>query len=171
MSVAAPVSSSHPSADLSQSPPPATAGRGQSSRRSRRPTDHAAPAAIGDRCRAPCGSWAFDNVLATAPIDSVSMLFPAGERFFVRSVHHYQQQRKPPPAELKAQIQGFFAQEGRHAQQHERLNRVLVCRGYDVSGFSAPLRAHLLPLHRARRPAGFTPGSDGRGRAFHGDPG
>lgn len=78
--------------------------------------------------------WAFDNVIATALIDSVSMLFPAGERFFVRSVHHYLQ-KADLPDDLRAQIQGFFAQEGRHAQQHERVNRVLNQQGYDVRLF------------------------------------
>ncbi len=78
--------------------------------------------------------WAFNNVIATSLINSVSMLFPAGERFFVRSVHYYLQ-RADLPDELRAQIQGFFAQEGRHAQQHERMNRLLNSQGYDVSGF------------------------------------
>ncbi len=78
--------------------------------------------------------FAFDNVIATSLISSVSMLFPAGERFFVRSVHHYLD-KADLPADLRAQIQGFFAQEGRHAQQHERLNRLLNSQGYDVRGF------------------------------------
>jgi hypothetical protein len=79
-------------------------------------------------------NWAFDNVIVTALMNSVCMLFPAGERFFVRSVHHYLQ-RADLPAELRTQIQGFFAQEGRHAQQHERVNRLLGSQGYDVDGF------------------------------------
>ena len=135
MSVAAPVSSLYPSADSSQSPPPATAGGANpAGGRVDRPITPRLPQLAID-AELP-RSWAFDNVLATALIDSVSMLFPAGERFFVRSVHHYlQHSEKPLPAELKAQIQGFFAQEGRHAQQHERLNRVLGLQGYDVSGF------------------------------------
>ena len=135
MSVAAPVSSPYPSADSSQSLPPATAGGANpAGGRVDRPITPRLPQLAID-AELP-RSWAFDNVLATALIDSVSMLFPAGERFFVRSVHHYlQHSEKPLPAELKAQIQGFFAQEGRHAQQHERLNRVLGLQGYDVSGF------------------------------------
>lgn len=78
--------------------------------------------------------WALNNVIVTSLINSVSMLFPAGERFFVRSVHHYLQ-KADLPAELREQIQGFFAQEGRHAQQHERVNRLLNNQGYDVREF------------------------------------
>ncbi len=127
MSVAAPVSSLHPSTD-------SAAFAGPPDRSAERPIKPRLPQLSID-AELP-RSWAFDNILATALIDSVSMLFPAGERFFVRSVHHYlQHSEKPLPDALRAQIQGFFAQEGRHAQQHERLNRVLNLQGYDVSGF------------------------------------
>lgn len=139
MSVAAPVSSLNSSADAAKSPlsvPLTDAGPGLSGTAGHvdRPIKPRLPQlAIDEELPR---TWAFDNILATALIDSVSMLFPAGERFFVRSVHHYLSQgEKPLPPELRTQIQGFFAQEGRHAQQHERLNRVLGTQGYDVSGF------------------------------------
>lgn len=76
--------------------------------------------------------WLADNVVATALGNSVNMLFPAGERFFVRAVRHYLS--LVPPA-LREQVQGFFGQEGRHAQAHERVNNLLTEQGYEVDGF------------------------------------
>jgi predicted metal-dependent hydrolase len=60
------------------------------------------------------------------------MLFPAGERFFVRSVRHYLDQVSP---ELRDSALGFFGQEGRHAQAHERVNHLLVDQGYKIAPF------------------------------------
>lgn len=76
--------------------------------------------------------WLADNIVGTALGNSVNMLFPAGERFFVRSVRHY---LPDVSAELRERMQGFFGQEGRHAQAHERVNSLLAEQGYDVAGF------------------------------------
>lgn len=74
--------------------------------------------------------WLADNAWATHIANGVNMLFPAGERFFVRSVNHYMDHVDDP--HLKAQIKGFFGQEGRHAKEHERQLRQLEQQGYDV---------------------------------------
>jgi predicted metal-dependent hydrolase len=76
--------------------------------------------------------WLAGNTIATALINSVSLLFPAGERFFVRSVRYYLAQITP---ELQASVQGFFGQEGRHAQAHDRVNQLLTEQGYDIAPF------------------------------------
>lgn len=77
-------------------------------------------------------SWMAGNVVSTAIANSVNMLFPAGERFFVRSVRHY---LPTLPAELRERVLGFFGQEGRHAQAHERVNSAIADSGYHVEGF------------------------------------
>src|ERR1700722_19895873 len=77
--------------------------------------------------------WFGGNVVATHVVNGVNLLFPAGERFFVRSVNHYKDRVTDPL--LRAQIKGFFAQEGRHAHEHERVFRLLADQGYDVDGF------------------------------------
>lgn len=77
--------------------------------------------------------WFGGNVLATHLVNGVSMLFPAGERFFVRSVHHYMDQIDDPL--LRAQVKGFFGQEGRHAKEHDRWNAILTEQGYSVETF------------------------------------
>src|SRR4051812_23756656 len=57
--------------------------------------------------------WLADNAFATHLSNGVNLLFPAGERFFVRSVRFYQEEIRDPV--LSAQVKGFFGQEGRHA--------------------------------------------------------
>ena len=77
--------------------------------------------------------WFGDNVFATHVANGVNMLFPAGERFFVRSVNHYLDRVQSPL--LRAQIKGFFGQEGRHAREHERVFALLEAQGFDVARF------------------------------------
>lgn len=77
--------------------------------------------------------WFGGNVFTTHVANGVNLLFPAGERFFVRSVNHYLDRVKSPL--LRAQIKGFFGQEGRHAREHERFFRQMEAQGYDVERF------------------------------------
>src|SRR5262245_6135305 len=77
--------------------------------------------------------WFAGNPIATHIANGVNMLFPHGERFFVRSVNHYVAQIDSP--ELRAQIKGFFGQEGRHAKAHDDYNQTLREQGYRIDGF------------------------------------
>jgi len=77
--------------------------------------------------------WFGGNVWATHVANGANLLFPSGERFFVRSVNHYLKSIDDP--RLAAQVRGFFGQEGRHAKEHERFFAVLEEQGYDVSRF------------------------------------
>lgn len=77
--------------------------------------------------------WLANNAAATAISNGVNLLFPHGERFFVRSVKHFLDRIDDP--ELRAQIKGFFGQEGRHAREHDRFNAVLRDHGYEVEKF------------------------------------
>jgi predicted metal-dependent hydrolase len=83
--------------------------------------------------------WLGGNGIATALVNGVNLLFPAGERFFIRSVRHFLPELSrlsaDDEAELRAQVQGFFGQEGRHAQAHERVFTVLREQGYEIDGF------------------------------------
>jgi predicted metal-dependent hydrolase len=82
--------------------------------------------------------WMANNVFATAVSNGVNMLFPHGERFFVRSVKHYLEQIDDP--ELKAQVLAFFKQEGHHAKAHDTYNDVLRAHGYQIDEFLALYR-------------------------------
>jgi uncharacterized protein len=99
---------------------------------------HAAPPTITPR-KAPVDMkdvprhWFGGNPVATHIANGVNMLFPAGERFFVRSVNHYIAEIDSPA--LRAQIKGFFGQEGRHAKAHDDYNQALRAQGYQIDGF------------------------------------
>ena len=77
--------------------------------------------------------WFADNVLATHIANGMNLLFPAGERFFVRSVHHYLPQIEDP--ELRARIKAFFGQEGRHSREHERATDLVEAQGFEVRAY------------------------------------
>jgi uncharacterized protein len=83
--------------------------------------------------------WLAGSAAATHLANGVNLLFPAGERFFVRSVHRYlpDLEKDPAHAELAARVRGFFGQEGRHAQAHERFFDTLRAQGYPVDDFLA----------------------------------
>lgn len=77
--------------------------------------------------------WFAGNVFATHVANGVNLLFPAGERFFVRSVNRYLDRIESPI--LRAQIKGFFGQEGRHAKEHERFFVRLEEQGFNVQRY------------------------------------
>jgi uncharacterized protein len=76
--------------------------------------------------------WLGGNVLATHVANGINLLFPHGERFFVRSVAHYADRLG---AEELADARGFFGQESRHAAEHERFFRILEQQGYEIASF------------------------------------
>lgn len=65
--------------------------------------------------------------------NGVNLLFPYGERFFVRSVYHFLDQITDP--ELRAAVKGFGNQEGRHARAHEDYFDTLRAHGYQIDRF------------------------------------
>lgn len=77
--------------------------------------------------------WFHSTPIVTHLANGLNLLFPAGERFFIRSVKHYEDRITDP--ELRARIRGFYGQEGRHGHEHERYNRILEAQGYDVETF------------------------------------
>ncbi len=77
--------------------------------------------------------WCADSAAATAISNGVNLLFPHGERFFVRSVKHFLGRVESPT--LRAQVKAFFGQEGHHAREHDRLNAVLRAQGFEIDEF------------------------------------
>jgi predicted metal-dependent hydrolase len=65
----------------------------------------------------------FKSILLT----SLSCTFPEGERFFVRSVRHYQKNITNPL--LKEEVKGFIGQEAHHGNEHEHFNAVMQEKG------------------------------------------
>ena len=77
--------------------------------------------------------WLAGSPVATAVSNGINMLFPHGERFFVRSVHYYLEQIEDP--QLRAQVKAFFKQEGHHASAHDDFNAVLRAQGFRIDKF------------------------------------
>src|SRR2546430_17528573 len=61
--------------------------------------------------------WLHGSILGTALANSLNLLFPWGERMFIRSVHAHAGAIRDPL--LLEQVRGFMAQEVRHAGEHE----------------------------------------------------
>ncbi len=93
--------------------------------------------------------WLGGNPAATAISNGLNMLFPHGERFFVRSVHRYLDQIEDP--ELRAQVKAFFKQEGQHASAHDDFNAALRSHGFEIDGFLQRFEA-ILKWVEARLP-------------------
>lgn len=98
--------------------------------------------------------WLADSATATLLSNGVNLLFPFGERFFVRSVKHYLEQLQTQGEhELVAQIRGFFGQEGRHAREHERFFEILRAQGYELDELLARFEESFSRLENLAPPA------------------
>ena len=77
--------------------------------------------------------WMMGSIFSTALANSLNLIFPAGERFFVRSVNHYLPTITDP--ELRDRVKRFYGQEGQHAHEHERFFKIMRGHGYDIETF------------------------------------
>lgn len=77
--------------------------------------------------------WFGGSAVATHAVNAINLLFPAGERFFVRSVHHFQD--RIDDEQLLREVKAFAGQEGQHAREHERYFELLEEQGYRIRGF------------------------------------
>jgi uncharacterized protein len=68
------------------------------------------------------------NPVKTHIFNALNLLFPDGERFFVKSVHDHAQD--VADSQLLRDVRAFAGQEGQHAHQHERFFENLAQQGY-----------------------------------------
>ncbi|MCX7062377.1 MAG: metal-dependent hydrolase [Gammaproteobacteria bacterium] len=71
--------------------------------------------------------WNANGPLLSAYMNTLSLFFPDGERFFIHSLRHYRDQVTEP--ELKKQITAFIGQEAMHGREHEEYNERLEAQG------------------------------------------
>jgi len=83
-------------------------------------------------------AWMDGDVLHSIFIDCFAVMLPLGERFFIRSLRHYEQ--RIPDAFIRLGIQGYAAQEAFHTREHEAYNRGMRQLGYDPDGISERVR-------------------------------
>jgi len=77
--------------------------------------------------------WLAGSPVATHFFNGMNLVFPDGERFFIRAVRDHLDKIQDPG--LRRQVEGFFGQEGRHAHEHERYFEVLRAQGYRIEGY------------------------------------
>jgi len=72
--------------------------------------------------------WVNADAYETTFMNALSLLFPEGEQFFVRTVKAMQDRVTDP--ELARAVVGFIGQEATHGREHRDFNDILVGHGY-----------------------------------------
>lgn len=85
--------------------------------------------------------WWDNNPVKTLLLAAMSSGFPPGERFFIETVRHFQDQITDP--ELKQTIRSFIGQEAHHSKEHKLLNQFLEKRGIHLARFEEELEKFL----------------------------
>jgi predicted metal-dependent hydrolase len=67
--------------------------------------------------------WILGSSIATHFVNSMHIVFPEGEKFFVRSVRKFSKDIKDE--HLKKEVNSFCGQEGVHAREHQRFWEVM----------------------------------------------
>jgi hypothetical protein len=71
--------------------------------------------------------WLYNNAFLTTWMESLSILFPEGEQFFVDAVR--QVRGSIDDKEIQSQISGFIGQEAMHSLEHVAMNNYLDAKG------------------------------------------
>jgi predicted metal-dependent hydrolase len=78
-------------------------------------------------------AWFGGSPLSTALANGMNLVFPAGERFFIRSVRSYQDRIDDPG--LRERVAGFSGQEAQHQRAHLAAFKMLEAQGYEVESW------------------------------------
>ncbi len=81
--------------------------------------------------------WVQDNAYATAFFNSLSVVFPHGEAFMIRSVAPW---RSKATEALHHQITGFIQQEAGHSHEHDVMNDAITKSGYNIAPLERAIR-------------------------------
>lgn len=73
-------------------------------------------------------NWHPAGPQVTSLFNTLSLLFPDGERFFIQSVRHYENEITDPV--LRKEVKGFIGQEAMHGREHQAYNDALEAAGY-----------------------------------------
>ncbi|MFZ5628612.1 MAG: metal-dependent hydrolase [Spirochaetota bacterium] len=68
--------------------------------------------------------WAGKDALQSHVLNVLSLMFPDGEAFFIRSVKHFAD--RATSAKMQADIKAFIGQEMQHSMAHERFNAAVA---------------------------------------------
>lgn len=79
--------------------------------------------------------YADGNVFLSQLLNSLHVVFPEGEKLFIRAVKNYADEITDP--QLKARMKGFIGQETQHMAQHERIWDTLESQGVAAREYDA----------------------------------
>ncbi|MEM7016075.1 MAG: metal-dependent hydrolase [Pseudomonadota bacterium] len=97
--------------------------------------------------------WVDNDPFLTAIFNAMSLSFPGGERNFIDSVRHYEDQITDE--KLRSEIRGFYKQEGIHSREHRKYNKMLCeQRGYDLEALEG---VYLKRIEQAKHSPHVTP--------------
>lgn len=85
--------------------------------------------------------WLKNSGLLTHVMNSLSLMFPEGERFFIRSVNRFSDKIKTPV--MQQSLKNFAGQETQHGLQHDKFNAFLREHGYEYEEFVASIENFL----------------------------
>ncbi|MBK7138869.1 MAG: metal-dependent hydrolase [Bacteroidetes bacterium] len=74
------------------------------------------------------------NLFSTHFVNSLHIIFPVGEHFFIKSVKPFMANIKEE--QLKKDVSNFIGQEATHAFQHEKFWKILQNQGFDIEKYS-----------------------------------
>lgn len=94
-------------------------------------------------------NWNAGGTHWTHFLNTLSVFFPAGERFFIQSVRHYRDRISDP--QLKQAVAAFIGQEAFHTREHEDYNQAMTEAGLHADQMEKAVE-ELLALAQARLP-------------------
>ena len=77
--------------------------------------------------------WFMDDPVLTSHANGLHLVFPEGERFFIRSVRAFAHCVTDPA--LRARVKGFIGQEAVHGREHEASFRMLEVHGLELQSW------------------------------------
>lgn len=94
--------------------------------------------------------WHAQGPYVSHLLNTFSLFFPSGERFFIHSVRHYRD--RIGDERLKKAVTAFIGQEAMHTREHEEMNRLLAAAGLPAERLERRA-SRLLEWVKARMPA------------------
>jgi predicted metal-dependent hydrolase len=74
--------------------------------------------------------WHQDGLNVSQFLNTMSLFFPVGERFFIDSVRAFRDQVDDP--ELEEAVKAFIGQEAMHGREHEEYNEAIAAQGVPI---------------------------------------
>lgn len=94
--------------------------------------------------------WMGGDPYTSQLMNTFSLLFPPGERFFMDAVRAFRGKLTDPT--LLLQVRGFLGQEALHSREHKAFNAFLVTLGIDADGIEQSVADDIVQRRSTRTP-------------------